>query len=62
MQIQKVLSEGDPTFTTFFFSLMRGGSIQIPLLAGHQQPASKMLAFGWRADDGPILNAGLVAL
>ena len=27
--------------THLFFSLMRGGRIQIPLLAGHQLPASE---------------------
>ena len=27
---------GGPTLTPFFFSLMRGGRIQIPLLVGHQ--------------------------
>ena len=43
----------------FFFSLMRGGRIQIPLLAGLHRRAS---AFRWRADDGPTLSAGLVAL
>ena len=45
-RIQKVLSEG----AHFFFSLMRGGRIQIPLLAGHQRPASEMpfkLNAGW---------------
>ena len=35
-RIQKSLSEG----SDFSFSLMRGGRIQIPLLAGHQRPAS----------------------
>ena len=52
---------GGPTLTRFFFfffffSLMRGRRNQIPLLAGHSQPASE------RADDGPTLNAGMVAL
>ena len=57
-----------PTVTTFFgffFSLMRRRRIQIPLLAGHQQPASEMpfyMAFRWRTDGGPTLNAGFVAL
>ena len=37
--------------TTFFF-MIRGGRIQLPLKR----------AFRWRADDGPILNVGLVAL
>ena len=29
-------------FVFVFFSLMRGGRIQIPLLAGHQRPPSEM--------------------
>ena len=39
--------------------------IQMPLKPGHHRPASKkaiQMAFRWRADDGPTLNAGLVAL
>ena len=36
-RIQKVLSEG----VLLFFSLMRGGRIQIPLLAGHQRPTNR---------------------
>ena len=35
---------------------MRGGRIQIPLLAAINGPH----AFRWRADDGPTFNAGLV--
>ena len=61
---------GGPTLTafffSFFFSLMRGGRTQIPLLAGHQRPVSetpfKWRFADWRADDGPTMNAGLVAL
>ena len=34
----------------FFFSLMRGGMIQIPLLPGHLNGVC------WRADDGPTLK------
>ena len=56
---------GGPTLTPFFFSLMRGGRIQIPLLVGHQWPASET-PYKWRftggADDDPTLNARLVAL
>ena len=52
---------GGPTLTafffSFFFSLMRGGRTQIPLLAGHQRRFAD-----WRVDDGPTMNAGLVAL
>ena len=47
--------------TPIFFSLMRGGRIQIPLLAGHHCSASETPVKRW-ADDGPKLNAGLVAL
>ena len=39
--------------------------IQIPLLAGHQGPASETLfkmAIRWRADYDPPLNVGLVSL
>ena len=38
--------------------------MQIQLLAGHQRPARKnaiKMAFRWRTEDGPSLNAGLVA-
>ena len=35
--------------------------VQITLKAGHYRPASEMV-FRGRADDGPILNSGLVAL
>ena len=44
---------GGPTLTTFF-SLMREGRIQIPLLAGYQRPASKT-PFKWRFAGGPML-------
>ena len=57
---------GQRFFFRFFFSLMRGGRTQIPLLAGHQRPVSetpfKWRFADWRADDGPTMNAGLVAL
>ena len=46
---------------TFFLLLFKGERIQISLKAGHHRPASEM-AFRWRADDGPTLNAGLVVL
>ena len=38
--------------------------MQISLKAGHHRPASEtpLMAFRWRADDGPTLNAGLVVL
>ena len=59
---------GGSNLLTFFFSfcilLMSGGRIKIPLLAGLVGPPAKAIemAFPWRADDGPTLNAGLVAL
>ena len=37
---------GGPNMTTFFFSLVSGGWIQIPQLAGHQRPASET-QFKW---------------
>ena len=43
---------GNPTL--FFFYLMRGGRIQIPLLAGHQRPASET-PFKWRFAGGPTM-------
>ena len=48
--IQKVLSE---MVQIRHFFMIRGGKIKVPLYKR---------AFRWRADDGPILNAGLVAL
>ena len=42
---------------------MRRGKIQKALKAGHFRPASKtQMAFCWQTNDGPTLNAGLVAL
>ena len=39
------------------------GRIQIPLLAGHYRPASDIsMVLRWRVNDGPTVNAGLVAL
>ena len=62
---RKFCQRGSNFDNFFFFSLMRGGRIQIPLLAGHQRSASKT-PFKWRftsgPDDGPTLNARLVAL
>ena len=42
----------------FFKSLMRGGRVNIPVLAGYDRNASVSLC----ADDGPTLNIGSVAL
>ena len=55
------------TFFFFFFFfcilLMSGGRIKIPLLAGLVgSSARQRKPLKWRADDGPTLNAGLVAL
>ena len=51
----------DNVFFVVFFSLMRRGRIQIPLLVGHQWPASET-PFKWRFAGGPMmaqtLNAG----
>ena len=53
-------------FFFFFFGggLMRGKRIQIALRAVHHQPASETPLNGvsLQADDGPTLNASLVAL
>ena len=38
---QESFVRGGPTLTTLFFSLMRGGRIKIPLLAGHHRPVSE---------------------
>ena len=40
-------------FFLFFFSLMSGGRIQIP----QSVPPAFLMAFRWRADDGPTLVA-----
>ena len=49
---------------------MKGERIQISLKACHRRPASEtplkwpnacLMSFRWRDDDGPTLNAGLVA-
>ena len=45
---------GGPTLTAFFLTLMRGERIQIPLLAGHQRPASET-PFKWRFAGGPMM-------
>ena len=52
-RIQKIVSEGS-NFDNFFFSLMRGGRIRIPLLAGHQRPARET-PFKWRFAGGPMM-------
>ena len=52
--MQKVFSE----WVHFFFQLIRGERIQIPLSAGHHWPASET-PFKSPSDGGPTLNAGL---
>ena len=56
MRVSRKLCQRGSNFDIFFyfFSLMRGGRIQIPLLAGHQQPASKR-PFKWRFAGGQIM-------
>ena len=41
-------------FLIYFFSL-RGGRIQIPLIAGHQRPANETPPFKWRFARGPMM-------
>ena len=60
---------GGPTLTTFFFLFFlrfdEGGRIQISLISGPSTASMRnaiKMAFRWRADDGPTLNAGFVAL
>ena len=50
MRIQKVLS-GGPTLTVFFVGFLVDEEREDP-----------DTSISWRADDGPKLNAGLVAL
>ena len=70
-QIQKVLSEviqiRQSFFLTFFFKLVgAGGGGQDPKPTKSttwvRQQNAIYMAFRWRVDDGPTLNAGLVAL
>ena len=53
---QESFVRGGLTLTTLFvvFSLMRGGRIQIPLLAGHQRTASEM-PFKWSFAGGLMM-------
>ena len=59
-RIQRILSEGsnfDNVFFFFFFFFFLFDD-------GRKDPNTTIseMAFRWRADDGPTLNAGLVAL
>ena len=54
-----------PTLTTFFLLIRGGERIQITLKVGHHDgPPVKQHLNGvfWWANDGPTLNASLVAL
>ena len=59
-RIQKVLSEGVQLrqrfnfYFIFIFILIKGGRIQIPLLAGHQRSASET-PFKWRFTGGLMM-------
>ena len=64
-QIQKVLSEGVHNFDVFFFKLMSGRedpntNISGPALT--RQRNAIYMAFRRRANNGPKLNSGFVAL
>ena len=67
-RIKKVVSEGVQLWQGFFcFCFFRGErrSKQIPQRAGQHRPASEtsfQMAFHWRADNRPKLNADFVAL
>ena len=57
---------GGPTLTTFFFLSFyfdEGGGSEYHYKRGIVGPPAKrhLVAFRWRVDDGPTLNAGLVA-
>ena len=49
-----IIVRGGPTLTTFFFSLLRGGRIKIPLLAVHHRSASET-PFKWRFAGVPMI-------
>ena len=56
---------GGPTLTTFFFLVDEGWEDPNTTICGPisaRQRNAILMAFRWRADDGPTLNAGLVAL
>ena len=58
---RKVYQRGSNFFSFF---LMRGERILIPLERAIISPPASIIemAFHWRADSGPTLNAGLVTL
>ena len=63
-RLQKVLSEGVQTLTTFF--LVDEGREDPNTTKSRQSSASQrdaiIMAFSWQADDGPPLSAGYAAL
>ena len=54
---QESFASGGPTLTSFFYEEREEEGIQIAIKAD-----AILMAFHWRADDGPTLNAGWVAL
>ena len=46
----------------FFILVNEWIQIQLHVESGDHRSASETMAFRWRADDGPTLNAGVVAL
>ena len=52
-RIQKICQRGS-NFDNFFFSLMRGGRIKIPLLAGNHQPPIET-PFKWHFSGVPMI-------
>ena len=61
-RIQKVLSRGSNVFFISFLQLMRGTKYYDKWAIIGLPAKCHQMAFRWRADDGPTLNAGLVAL
>ena len=57
---RKFCQKGSNSDNVFFF-LMRGERIQIGIKEGNHRPPAKR-HYPWWADEGPTLNAGLVAL
>ena len=56
---QKYFFHRGSKFEFCLFVFLVDEVIQIPIKVGHHWPAIEM-AFRWRANDGPTLNAGLV--
>ena len=57
MRESRKFCQRGPTLTSFyfyFFYMMRGGRIQIQLLAGHERTASET-PFKWRFAGGPMM-------